>query len=84
MNYKHSSGLLFHTTRLMDNDETTSYDITVVVCWLPNCRETPMLIIDWHCGEPNIEDLKKLADAFCDSKTAKELQNLVEVQDIAE
>lgn len=81
--YKHSSGLLFDTTRMMDIEEKRSYDITLVCLFLPSSASDPMIIVDWYCGEPTAEATKEAADKFCENKSWHEIQNLLECQDPA-
>ena len=85
VNYTHKSGLLFTTERMMSCDETASHDISLVCIWLPNGADTPMIIVDWYCGEPNIEDTKRAADRWLDNNvTADGLINLIVLQDLPE
>lgn len=81
--YKHPSGLIFEATRMMDSEEKSSYDITIVCLFLPSSASDPMIIVDWYCGEPNTEATKEAADKFCSTKTWPEIQNLLECQDLA-
>lgn len=80
--YKHESGLIFETGRLMSNDEKESYDITIVMLWMPNNAATPMLLVDWYYGERNEACNKYVADKFCRAKTAEEIKELLELQDM--
>lgn len=80
--YKHSSGLIFETARMMNNTEKESYDITIVCMWMPNCASEPMIIIGWFFGEPDAAHVKEIADKFCADKTDAEIQNLIECQDL--
>lgn len=80
--YTHETGLKFDTARLMDSSEKDSYDISVVILWLPNCATTPMKIIDWYCGEPSTATTKEYADRWCNEMSAQELEILLELQDM--
>ena len=80
IHYKHRSGLIFTTERLMSFDEKSSHDISVVCLWLPNSVQDPMVLIDWYCGDPNMEATKEAADKYMDTLSADTVQNLLECQ----
>ena len=83
INFEHACGLQFTTERLMSFDEKSSHDISVVCLWLPNCRETPMKLIDWYCGEPNLNDTADCAERYVAKLTFAEILNLIDCQHLA-
>lgn len=83
--YYHESGLIFHFSRLVDEKEEASFDITVINLWLPSCPDACMLLVDYCCGEIDkcATDLIKLIDAFVASLTADEISSLIAGQNVS-
>lgn len=80
--YEHATGLQFTTERLVSFDEKSSHDISVVCMWLPYCKETPMILVDWYCGEPNLNDTATCVERYVDKLPFETIRNLIECQDL--
>lgn len=74
--------LVFDEARLMHTDEKTSYDITVIVMFMPNNADEPMKLIDYYFGEPDEKTAQKYVDKFGDSLTDEEIKVYAELQDM--
>lgn len=81
VHYKHKSGLIFTTERLVSFDERASHDISVVCLWLPDSAQDPMILIDWYCGDPNEEATKEAADKYLARLPWTTIENLLDCQD---
>jgi hypothetical protein len=81
VHYKHASGLIFTTERLVSYDEKSSHDISVVCLWLPNSAQDPMVLVDWYCGEPDENATALAAEAYLSKLFPTSIQNLLECQD---
>lgn len=81
--YKHESGLLFEIGYLYD-EENRPYDISAIMLWLPNCTDTPMIIVGWYFGRRDDAATKEYVDQWLADKTQEEIRELNILQDITD
>lgn len=82
--YNYEDKLIFNTAKLIDSKTDSDYDITVICLWLPNCKDTPLIMVDYYFDEPNEAATKKYADKWLATKTTEEINTLSELQGMIE
>lgn len=81
--YKHPCGLQFNYMEMREPNQCDEGEIIVIVLWLPNCRETPMMIVDWSFADVPDACLIELCDRWVARQSTAMIETLLEVQDIA-
>lgn len=81
--YKHPCGLQFNFMKMYDPSQCEEGEIILIVLWLFNSVETPMIIVDWSFADVPDACLIELCDRWLGRQDAEMLKHLLEVQNAA-
>lgn len=82
-NYQHESGLLFDVSRLVAANGS-DHDVSIIVLWLPNSADEPMIIIDYYFGDIDAQLTKECVDKWLADKQPSEIYDLMLAQDMTD